>query len=324
MKIVTLDWYWGRRMAFVFGDRLVDLNGAYAAYLHQVVGIPREAAYPRAKSEMPANIVAMLQIQGGLDRAGELAEWISRMLDADPERLASITWNFDEVKFAPTVPNPSKIWCQGANYRDHKLEMASRMNTDSIPDRLRGFLKAPSALIGAFDDIIYPSQTTWVEHEIELAAVIGKPARYVPEERALDYVAGYVAFNDISSRDIPKLDQGRMDRGKGFDTFAVMGPWMVTKDEIPDPYNLTLKLLVNGQNRQNGNTRDMIFSISNQIAWLSRSMTLLPGDVISTGTPSGTGRIEIGDVLEGSVEHLGYQRNRVIGDSMDLNIGQSS
>jgi 2-keto-4-pentenoate hydratase/2-oxohepta-3-ene-1,7-dioic acid hydratase in catechol pathway len=133
----------------------------------------------------------------------------------------------------------------------------------------------------------------------------------------MDHVFGYTVFNDVSSRDIAHLDNGRMDRGKGFDTFAVMGPWLVTRDEIPDPHDLRIQLRLNGELRQDASTSDMMYRIPKQIAWLSTAMTLEPGDVISTGSPSGVGKIKPGDLIEGEVERVGAIRNRVVADDLE-------
>ncbi len=315
MKLATLDTYWGQRLAVVLGDYLVDLSAGHAARLHQDQGEPRARAAARAAREMPSDVHALLESgPDALARAAELAAWLEAVSADDPERLASFRWPVGQLPFAPAVPRPSKIWCVGANYREHKREMAARSGTAPPPDRLRGFLKPPSALIGPFDPIVLPPESQHVDHEIELGVVIGRRGRRIAEEAAMDHVAGYVVFNDVSSRDVPVLDQGRMDRGKGFDTFAVMGPWLVTKDEVPDPHHLALGLRVNGELRQDGNTSDMVFGIEPQIAWLSAAMTLEPGDVLTTGTPSGVSPIAVGDVLEGWVERVGHHRNAVVAE----------
>jgi 2-keto-4-pentenoate hydratase/2-oxohepta-3-ene-1,7-dioic acid hydratase in catechol pathway len=315
MKLATLDTYWGQRLAVVLGDNLVDLSAGYAARLHQDRGESRAYASAQAAREMPSDVHELLLAgTDALARAAELAAWLADVSARDPERLAGFRWPVGALPFAPAVPRPSKIWCAGANYGAHKREMAARTGTPPPPDRQRGFLKPPSALIGPFEPIVLPPESQHVDHEIELGVVIGRRGRRVAEEAAMDHVAGYVLFDDVSSRDLPVLDQGRMDRGKGFDTFAVMGPWLVTKDEVPDPHNLTLGLRVNGELRQDGNTSDMVFGIEAQIGWLSAAMTLEPGDVLTTGTPSGVSPIAVGDVLEGWVERVGHHRNEVVAD----------
>jgi len=321
LKLATLDTYWGQRLAVVLGDALVDLAAGYAARLHQADGEPRARAAARAAEEMPAHARRLLAGgPAGLERAAELAQWLAATRASDPERLASITWREGELPYAPAVPDPPKIWCMGQNYSAHKREMAERTGIALTPDRPRGFLKAVSALVGPFDPIVYPPEAQYVDHELELAVVIGRRGRRVSEEAAMDHVAGYVVFNDLSARDIGKLDQDRIDRGKSFDTFAIMGPWLVTKDEVPDPHALRIQMRVNGELRQDGSSSDMTYQIPHQIAWLSAAMTLEPGDVISTGTPSGVSRIGPGDVLEGWIESVGRIRNPVIADETAVGI----
>lgn len=312
MKLATLDWWWGGRIAAIVDDQAVDLNASYTAWLCYARGIPKPEALRQAAVELPAELVALLRLGPVVwDRVRAVVAWVLGP-SVDPVLREGLVWPLNRVRYAPTIPNPSKIWCQGANYRDHKQEMARRLGHQPEPDRLRGFLKAPSSLIGAGDDIRYPAESGWVEHEMELGVVIGQWAHNVAEREAMAYVAGFLAFDDISARDVAVREQNRLDRGKGFDTFGVMGPWLVTPEEIPDPYRLEIVLKVNGQIRQQGSTKDMIYSIAEQIAWLSRAMTLYPGDIISTGTPAGTGRIQPGDLVEGTVTGLGWQRNRVV------------
>lgn len=314
MKLATLNTYWGRRSALVLGEDLIDLSAACALRMHQDGGQTMRQALRLAPLEMPPAIGDVLALPDGLERARELADWIASAQQRDPERLASIRWRMGAVPLAPAIPEPSKIWCMGANYVDHRREMAAKHGGPPLAERLQGFLKAPSALIGPFDDVVLPPESQHVDHEMELAYVIGRRARRVPEERAFEYIAGYVAFNDVSARDVPQLDNRRMDRGKGFDTFAVMGPWFVTQDEVPDPHNLNITLKVNGELKQNGNTRDLMKDIPYQVAWLTAAMTLEPGDVVSTGSPSGVSPLKPGDLMEGAVERVGYIRNRVVGD----------
>jgi len=203
----------------------------------------------------------------------------------------------------------------GANYRQHRAEMAERRGSQADPNQTaQGFIKSPTAIIGPYDAIIYPSESAHVDYEMELAVIIGRGGRRVSEERAMDHVFGYTVFNDVSSRDIANLDNNRIDRGKGFDSFGVMGPWLVTRDEIPDPYNLRITLRLNGETRQDASTGDMVYRIDQQIAWLSAAMTLEPGDMISTGSPAGVGKIKPGDLIEGEVENIGSIRNRVIAE----------
>lgn len=238
-----------------------------------------------------------------------------------PERLRS--WLSAHGSACPRVPagsrlgaplqRPSKIVCIGLNYRDHAAEMGAE-----LPAEPKIFMKATSALSGPFDDVELPRGSTKTDYEVELAVVIGKRAKYV-SEHALDYVAGYMLCNDYSERDFQKNRAGQWVKGKSADTFAPMGPYLVTADEVPDPNRLHLWLAVNGERRQDSNTGEMVFGVAHLVAYLSQFMTLLPGDVISTGTPAGVGMgrtppgyLREGDVVDYGIEGLGEARQRVV------------
>ncbi|MBM4284046.1 MAG: fumarylacetoacetate hydrolase family protein [Deltaproteobacteria bacterium] len=198
---------------------------------------------------------------------------------------------------------PTKIVALGLNYRDHAVEFGRE-----APDEPLIFLKPGTSVIGPEAEIIYPRMSRRVDYEAELGVVIGKTARHVTEAEALDYVLGYTCVNDVTARDLQKKD-GLFTRAKGFDTFAPLGPWIET--EIADPDNLTVEAYLNGERRQHGNTRDMVFGVRRLISFISEIMTLLPGDVIATGTPSGVGPMRVGDVVEVRLEGVGALRNRV-------------
>jgi 2,4-didehydro-3-deoxy-L-rhamnonate hydrolase len=207
----------------------------------------------------------------------------------------------------------SKFICIGLNYSDHAAEAGLAVPSEPII-----FLKATSAISGPNDDIIEPRGSTKLDWEVELGVVIGTKAQYVSEETALDYVAGYCVVNDVSERAF-QMQSSQWDKGKGCDTFGPVGPWLVTKDEVPDPQNLNMWLDVNGVRRQAGNTKTMIFGVRELVAYCSRYMTLLPGDIIATGTPPGVGMgikpdpvwLHPGDVVELGIEGLGQQRQRI-------------
>jgi 2,4-didehydro-3-deoxy-L-rhamnonate hydrolase len=207
----------------------------------------------------------------------------------------------------------SKFICIGLNYSDHAAEAGLAVPSEPII-----FLKATSAISGPNDDIIEPRGSTKLDWEVELGVVIGTKAQYVSEETALDYVAGYCVVNDVSERAF-QMQSSQWDKGKGCDTFGPVGPWLVTKDEVPDPQNLNMWLDVNGVRRQAGNTKTMIFGVRELVAYCSRYMTLLPGDIIATGTPPGVGMgikpdpiwLHPGDVVELGIEGLGPQRQRI-------------
>jgi 2-keto-4-pentenoate hydratase/2-oxohepta-3-ene-1,7-dioic acid hydratase in catechol pathway len=193
----------------------------------------------------------------------------------------------------------------GLNYIDH----AKELNMD-IPSEPIIFLKPPTAVISHGDAIVYPATSTQVDYEAELAVVIGKRCRHVPKEDAYDYILGYSCFNDVTARDLQRKD-GQWTRAKSFDTFAPYGPWIVTKDEVPDPGDLDITLRLNGKVKQDSNTRNLIFDIPTLVEFISGIMTLEEGDVIATGTPPGVGPMERGDSVEVEIEKIGVLENRV-------------
>lgn len=214
------------------------------------------------------------------------------------------------VRIGAPFTRPSKIICIGLNYTKHALE--SKMD---IPKEPIVFFKSTTALCGPQDDLIIPKNSVKTDWEVELAVVIGKKASYVEEKDALDYVAGFCLHNDYSEREFQLERNGQWVKGKSCDTFAPMGPYLVTKDEVADFNNLHMWLKVNGQMMQDNNTDDMIFEVPFLVSYLSQFMTLLPGDVISTGTPAGVGLgfkppiyLKPGDVIELGIEGLGVQK----------------
>ena len=207
------------------------------------------------------------------------------------------------------MARPSKIICIGLNYAKHAAESGAQPPTEPVV-----FFKATTALCGPNDAVVIPKNSVKTDWEVELAVIIGKKASYVEEADAMEYVAGYALHNDYSEREFQLERGGQWVKGKSNDTFAPVGPYLVTKDEVADPHNLHLWLSVNGQTLQNSNTSDMIFYIPKLISYLSHFMTLLPGDIISTGTPEGVGLgmkppvyLKPGDVVELGIEGLGTQ-----------------
>lgn len=218
-----------------------------------------------------------------------------------------------DVRLSSPVARPSKIVCIGLNYAKHAKETNTPIPTEPII-----FLKSTTALAGPNDDIIIPKNSVKTDWEVELAFVIGKKASYVSEDEALDYVAGYCLHNDVSEREFQLERGGTWDKGKGCDTFAPIGPWLATADEIADVHNLSLWLKVNGKIMQDGNTDDLIFNIPHLVSYVSQFMTLLPGDIISTGTPHGVGLgfnpqiyLNPGDVVELGIDGLGTSTQKV-------------
>jgi 2-keto-4-pentenoate hydratase/2-oxohepta-3-ene-1,7-dioic acid hydratase in catechol pathway len=235
----------------------------------------------------------------------KLAEIIAK------EKLIEIDAN---ERLGAPIARPSKIVCIGLNYAKHAKETGANIPTEPIL-----FMKSTTSLSGPFDPIIIPKNSVKTDWEVELAVVIGKKASYVSEQDAMQYVAGYVLHNDVSEREFQLERGGTWDKGKGCDTFAPLGPWMVTPDEIPNPHQLRLWLSLNGKMMQDGNTDDLIFNIPQLISYLSQFMTLLPGDVISTGTPAGVGLgftpniyLKEGDVVELGIDGLGVSKQPVI------------
>lgn len=247
-------------------------------------------------------------LYGNQPRYGVMAEDVIRPL-MRPFYLDSIAaaekLSRDQVDLlAPCTP--SKIVALGLNYRDHATEFGH-----PVPDEPLIFLKPGTAVIGPEENIIYPRMSRRVDYEAELAVVISRKAHRVREEEAKDYILGYTALNDVTARDLQKKD-GQFTRSKSFDTFAPMGPWIET--EIADPDNLVVEAYLNGERRQHSNTGNMVFGVAYLVSFISRIMTLLPGDVIATGTPSGIGPMRPGDVVEVRLEGIGTLRNRVVAE----------
>ena len=220
----------------------------------------------------------------------------------------------NDVRLGAPLTRPSKIVCVGLNYAQHAAESGM-----AVPEHPVLFFKATSALVGPNDDIIIPKGSTKTDWEVELSIVIGKKASYVDEVKSLDHVAGYVLHNDVSERAFQLELSGQWVKGKSCDTFAPVGPFIATKDEIKDPNNLNLWLKLNGETMQNSSTSDFIFNVQHVVSHISQFMTLLPGDIISTGTPFGVGLglnppmyLKAGDVVELGIEGLGTSKQNVV------------
>jgi 2,4-diketo-3-deoxy-L-fuconate hydrolase len=227
--------------------------------------------------------------------------------------MASLPVVAEGTRLGAPFARPSKIVCVGLNYAVHAMETNSPVPKEPIL-----FMKSTTALTGPNDPIIIPKDSTKTDWEVELCIVMGKKASYVSEENAMYHVAGYCLHNDVSEREFQLERGGTWDKGKGCDTFAPMGPWLVTKDEIADVHKLRLWLKLNGKTVQDGNTDDFVFNVPQLVSYISRFMTLLPGDVISTGTPSGVGLgfnppvyLKPGDVVELGIDGLGVATQHV-------------
>lgn len=234
-----------------------------------------------------------------------------RLRGLDVDSLPVVT---QPGRLAPPWSGMGKFICIGLNYADHAAESGL-----PVPQEPVIFMKPTSAVIGCNDPVVLPRDSVKSDWEVELGVVIGRRARYVPMEQALDHVAGYCVVNDLSEREYQLERGGTWDKGKGCDTFGPVGPWLVTADEIADPQSLDLWLDVNGQRKQNGNTRTMVFGVAELVSYVSRFMTLHPGDLISTGTPPGVGMgqkpqavyLKPGDTMRLGIAGLGEQEQRV-------------
>ncbi len=236
----------------------------------------------------------------------KLKKWLSTNIDSCP--IVS-----GEFRFGPPLARPSKIICVGLNYSKHASE--SGMN---VPKEPVLFFKSTTSIIGPYDDVIIPENSYKTDWEVELALVIGKKASYVNPRQAKDHIFGYLLHNDISERSFQLEREGQWVKGKSCDTFAPLGPYLVTKDEIKNPNNLNLWLKLNGKIMQKSNTSDFIFKINDVVSYISQFMTLLPGDIISTGTPSGVGLgfdppkfLKNNDIMQLCVEGLGVSEQKV-------------
>lgn len=246
----------------------------------------------------------------GTNGLARLKTW----LDANQASLPEIP---QEARIGSPIARPSKIICVGLNYRMHAAESGM-----AVPEVPIIFMKATSSLCGPFDPIYIPKNSVQTDWEVELAVVIGKRAKYVSKENALDYVAGYCLHNDVSERDFQLRHGGQWVKGKSADHFAPLGPFLATPDEVSDPHKLRLWLKLNGKMLQDSNTSDLIFDIPTIIAHISQYMTLLPGDVISTGTPAGVGMglkpepryLAPGDIVELGIDGLGVSRQVAMND----------
>ena len=268
---------------------------------------------------------------GLLDGAGQLRDLSAHVDDITGKTLGDATLSKlsmlnpadlplveGEQRLGACVGNIGKFLCIGLNYSDHAAETGAK-----IPKHPILFLKANSAIIGPNDDVVMPRGSEQTDWEVELGVVIGKEAKYVSKENALDYVAGYCIVNDVSERHFQANLTGQWTKGKSCDTYGPIGPWLVTRDEIKDPQNLTMSCDVNGKRMQSGNTAKMIFTVAEIIEHLSQLFTLHPGDLISTGTPPGVGLaikpkpvfLKKGDVMSLNIESLGNQRQKVNQDA---------
>ncbi len=301
MRLPTFEWNGDRCLGLLAGDYVVDLKAARQTGLVDF-GLNLDVVDFLGLGQPALDATRRLLMSIGDDIAkGKVENLIER----------GLLHRVDGLKLLAPVPNPSKIIAIGLNYRDHAREQGS-----PIPESPIIFAKFPTSVVGAGDTITWdPELTHQVDYEVELAVVIGRTARKVSEDDALSFVAGYTCGNDVSARDLQFGDH-QWVRGKSLDTFCPLGPWLVTPDEIPDPQALSIRALLNGEVVQDSRTSEMIFSVRYLIAFASRAFTLLPGDVIMTGTPHGVGVfrkppvfLKDGDRIAVEIERIGRLEN---------------
>jgi len=265
---------------------------------------------------------AMIDPEGQLrDLSGIITDFDSNVLsDAGLDKLRALDWKSlpkasPDQRIGPCVPRPVNFVCIGLNYADHAAETGA-----PIPKEPIVFLKSLGAFQGPNDDVKIPRGSVKTDWEVELGVVIGTKASYVPEHQALSHIAGYCIVNDVSEREFQAERGGTWDKGKGCDTFGPTGPWLITRDEVPDPQNLSMFCDVDGKRMQNGSTKTMIFGVLKLVSYVSHFMTLHPGDIISTGTPPGVGLgikpepvfLKAGQTMHLGIEGLGEQTQKVI------------
>ena len=278
------------------------------------------ARYGEPGAERPALIGAdgtLRDLSGEIDDVADEAlspESLARLAALDPDALPKVD---GRPRLGPCVGGIGKFVCIGLNYSDHAAETGL-----SVPEEPIIFMKANSAVCGPDDDVIKPRGSAKLDWEVELGIVVGKAGKYIEETDALEHVAGYCVINDVSERAFQTERAGQWTKGKSCDTFGPTGPWLVTKEEVPDPQNLAMWLEVDGRRYQDGSTKTMVFGVAHLMSYLSGLFTLHPGDVISTGTPPGVGMgikpepvwLEVGQSVHLGIEGLGEQRQRIVAD----------
>jgi 2-keto-4-pentenoate hydratase/2-oxohepta-3-ene-1,7-dioic acid hydratase in catechol pathway len=292
----------------VSGEFVLDLNEAFNNHLG--------GAYQGCDESFNLDMMGFLELgEDGLKEAG-------KALHSSRESSGPPLYRLDSVRILAPIPRPRKnIVCLGFNYAEHLREGSEdeKDRSEELPKHPIFFTKPPTSVIGPDEPIIYPRSTEELDYEVELAFVIGKRGKYIPRERVYEYIAGYCVFNDITARDLQRW-HGQWYRGKSCDTFAPMGPHIVTPDEIGDPQDLDIWLKVNGEFRQKASTRDMIFDIREIVSNLSAGITLDVGDIFATGTPSGVGMahpkglLRVGDLVEAGIEKIGTVKNLVVSE----------
>lgn len=305
MRLVTFEVDGAQRLGAVVGQRVIDLPAAAAALGAEGRG-PGVAALP----------TEMLGLLRAGDEGMEAAREVLGAVGDGAAGEGRYAYALAAVRLRAPLATPGKILCIGQNYRDHVLEQNATM-----PEKPIIFAKFSTCVIGPADDVIYPTTTGELDYEAELVVVIGRGGKHIAREQAYDHVAGYMAGQDVTARDLQRGD-GQWVRGKAQDTTAPLGPYLVTRDEVPDPQALDIKLWVNGEMRQDSNTRNLIFDVPYLIEFISQGITLTPGDIIYTGTPPGVGAfrkprplfLQVGDEMTVEIAKLGRLTNRIVAD----------
>jgi acylpyruvate hydrolase len=315
MRLLTFECNGRQRLGGELKDRIVDLQSAFALSVLTTVGFSADAM-ERAERLLPCDVSRFLACESGcFDAARSALDYAARVTDGMATR--GLFYEEREITRLAPVTRPPKIICLGLNYRDHAIESGA-----PIPKEPVVFSKYATAVIGPGAPIRLPLDSQKVDFEAELVFVIGKGGRNIPEADAMLHVAGYTCGHDVSARDYQiERGGGQWVIGKTFDTFAPMGPALTTADEIPDPHTLDLRVTIGGEVLQSSNTRNLIFSIPQLIAYLSSVMTLEPGDVIATGTPAGVGGarnpqrwLRAGETVRVEIERLGALENPVVAE----------
>ncbi len=320
MRLLTFAVGGGDRLGAEAEGRIVDLQNLYTLKTLREAGAAAAAA---AAERLPSDLLSLLASPAALDAARESLELLRQMPGAVRDALdgqSSILYGPEQVRYRPPILRPPKVICLGLNYRDHAAESGMPVPAEPIL-----FSKYATSITGPGDPIRLPPTSQEVDYEAELVVVIGRGGRDIPESAAMDHVAGYTCGNDVSARDYQlRKAGGQWMIGKTFDTFAPIGPVMVTPDELGDPHRLPIRCLVNGEALQNSNTSQLVFSVPQTIAYLSHVMTLEVGDLIFTGTPPGVGFArkppnfpKSGDEVVVEIDGIGALRNPVVGHNTE-------
>ncbi len=330
MKLVTYlePFYRQERVGFLQADKVVDLTLAHTLLLADE-GYPEP--YGLASTVIPPSMLGLLRgggraIQAVRDAGKHVTALMQKNTKLAGPRGETMIFDLSAVKIKAPVPRPGKIVHTAGNFREHAKEGSSAAWEFPMPPWI-SYLKSPSAVIGTDEPVVYPKLTKKLDHEIEIAFIIGKGGRYIPEEKAWEHIAGFTVFNDISARDIQRneMKSGLLNLGKNLDTFAPMGPCMTLRDDIGDVHDLRIELRVNGDPRQVSNTNRLSVKVNEIVSHWS-VMSLEPGDIITSGTVSGVAAfrtpdptpfwLKPGDIIEAEIENIGVLRNTIVEDSL--------